>query len=825
MRRSISESVSVEAAIAASNAAAQRLFDPAFVRDSARRFEHIRTQDEPLVRAHGWRILGLERHVAGDFEAAARAFMRAEKEAGDGRGFFATGAIDCHARLGSLGRVRRLGARLWSSMQEPALKLRLAAAMVNASTFFDDHVLGRVWVRRGSVLLSGEISDEVRGPYLNSFAAHELYFRNAQRAKALALEALSFFPEESPYARSLIEFNVAQAELLLGNLDVALSEFLRLRDQLARGDRARLEELLGDLFLRLQMPDSALEAYRQASVLHRRYRQPHNVANCQMGMGQASLLTGDRRNAKRWFRRAERAFSKLENPVSELVSAVGAARCEPSSKARRQLEQLDAKTRHQARGIAHLELTRALLQFAPSTATIQSHRRLAKAVGLNALDWDSHYAEAKLTKNPRRAFGKMFEAIERERMLRRSTESQLRLLADRQSAVADYLAFLLSEEDFETLREVLGRARSVALLDEMVASTGLSKEAQNALDELRAEWTVAQAEGPARRSDRKPISAQWMRRWSEVSHTLVEKRIQKPSGPPKEVAVQFQAGPDYVFLDREKSHRVPVAELEAILRWWSFELAAPMLDRDAPAESALAELQRLKHLLPNLQATVILPETIGWSVPWSLLWDREVHGDFLPDPPQAQPEFDEENVAIWYHAPPDLPLIEQEVEMVRQRFPQARVLRTVDEVRSSCDTAWKWIHVACHADFREENPMFSALHLQDGPLWAAEVARLPLRGERVVLSACDTGRLGTRLRYEPQGWVRAFRACGAREILATQWPLDDEAGFLFFRAFYEALPSYNKVREAVAAARKSVRERYPHPYFWGAPTLFGRGES
>lgn len=811
----------VSDAEAASNFAASNLFDPGLVQAAASQLAHLRKSTHGLVRAHGWRIDGLSKHAAGDFLGAARAFLRAEREAGDQRGFFATGAIDGFARVGQLTRVRRLGSRLWNTIEEPALKLRLAAAMVNASTFFDDHQLGRLWVRRGSELLEAGVDGPIRGPYLNAFAAHELYFRNPTRAKALAQEALGHFPEGG-YAHALIRFNVAQADLLLGELDSALNELIALRADLKRGDRGRLEELTGDLYLKLQMPDAALDAYAKALPLHRRYGQPHNVANCLYGSGLAKQMVGERTAAKRWFRRAEQAFRALENPVSEMLAAVGSANCEPIHVAGAKLRSLEKATRHQPRGIAHLQLTRALVQADPSPQTIGAHRRLARAVGLAALDWESHYAEAKLSDRPNKAFAKMLEAIQNERRLRRSTESQMRLLADRQAAISDYLGFLLEEGDLKMLIEVVRQTRSAALIDEMSLRAELPEGARRILDELRESWASFDADGSSRRAAGPALSSHWMRSWTELSRTI-SLPAPREANAEDDACLQFELMNELVTLTGESIHRVDVRDLESALRWWNYELAAPLMDRQTPAKTAMAELEKLRNLLPSLSSSTVLPEGLGWSVPWSLVVEREIHADFLLDLNPAD-EFPEENVAIWYHAPPDLPLIEKEVEMVRRRFPQAKVFRTVEEIRNSCAVPWKWIHVACHADFREENPMFSALHLQDGPIWAAEVAKLPLRAERVVLSACDTGRLGSALKYEPQGWVRAFRARGAREVLASQWPLDDEAGYLFFQAFYDALASYNNVSAAVAAARASVRRRFEHPYFWGAPALYGRPE-
>ena len=131
------------------------------------------------------------------------------------------------------------------------------------------------------------------------------------------------------------------------------------------------------------------------------------------------------------------------------------------------------------------------------------------------------------------------------------------------------------------------------------------------------------------------------------------------------------------------------------------------------------------------------------------------------------------------------------------------------------------LHLACHAEFRADNPRFSALHLHDGLLSVDQAEALRLRPCTVVLSACETGVADIAAGDESVGLVRAFLVAGAARVLASQWPVDDAVTADFMAAFYTALAGGNSAAAAVAQAQSDVRRRHPHPAFWAAFCLHG----
>ncbi len=69
-----------------------------------------------------------------------------------------------------------------------------------------------------------------------------------------------------------------------------------------------------------------------------------------------------------------------------------------------------------------------------------------------------------------------------------------------------------------------------------------------------------------------------------------------------------------------------------------------------------------------------------------------------------------------------------------------------------------------------------------------------------------------------------FLYAGARSVLSTLWPVDDEAAAAMMNAFYDALLRRNQsppaaLRTAQAAIRHDPRWR--NPYFWASFTLQG----
>ncbi len=131
------------------------------------------------------------------------------------------------------------------------------------------------------------------------------------------------------------------------------------------------------------------------------------------------------------------------------------------------------------------------------------------------------------------------------------------------------------------------------------------------------------------------------------------------------------------------------------------------------------------------------------------------------------------------------------------------------------------LHLACHAQFRSDNPRFSALHLHDQALTVDLAEDLGLGACTVVLSACESGLAEVGVGDESVGLVRAFLVAGAARVVASLWPVEDEATLAFMKRFHAALAGGQGPAAALRQAQAATRAEQPHPYFWAAFTVHG----
>ncbi|WP_297853455.1 CHAT domain-containing protein [Meiothermus sp.] len=131
------------------------------------------------------------------------------------------------------------------------------------------------------------------------------------------------------------------------------------------------------------------------------------------------------------------------------------------------------------------------------------------------------------------------------------------------------------------------------------------------------------------------------------------------------------------------------------------------------------------------------------------------------------------------------------------------------------------LHIATHGAFRPDNPMFSGLRMADGWLAARDLYNLRLGADLVVLSACETGLAKQASGDELMGLVRGFLYAGAPCLVASLWPVRDDATAKFMTTFYSNLRSGMSVAEALRKAQITLRQEYPNPYYWSAFTVTG----
>jgi CHAT domain-containing protein len=124
------------------------------------------------------------------------------------------------------------------------------------------------------------------------------------------------------------------------------------------------------------------------------------------------------------------------------------------------------------------------------------------------------------------------------------------------------------------------------------------------------------------------------------------------------------------------------------------------------------------------------------------------------------------------------------------------------------------------AEARDEN---------EGLLTAEEIVTLDLGGTAwVVLSACHSGVAPAWAREGVLGMRRAFHLAGARAVIASQWPVADEATREWMAALYGARDRGAGAGDAVGEACRAVLAarrldgRTTHPFYWAGFSATGR---
>ena len=184
------------------------------------------------------------------------------------------------------------------------------------------------------------------------------------------------------------------------------------------------------------------------------------------------------------------------------------------------------------------------------------------------------------------------------------------------------------------------------------------------------------------------------------------------------------------------------------------------------------------------------------------------------------------------------------IDLWQQRYQQgqSQLLRGSQATKQSLLAEpldqYQILHFATHAEVDWDNPQLSAIQLAsnaeqelllDTPhLSVGEISQLELNAALVVLSACDTasGKLITG--EGPIGLSRAFIEAGAKRVLSTLWPVDDEATALLQEKFYQGLLTDNLTpAEALRQAQLFIRNQpqYQHPYFWAGFMFIGKADT
>lgn len=743
-------------------------------------------------------------------------------------------------------RFRKLGERTWQTMAENGLANTYAELndFKRAEEFYKRALAG---ARRSRMTVTvAEIEASMgnlalfRGRYAEAIAMFE---SSRTRYEKLGM----------PHQSAIADLEIADiyAELNLG--DEASGIYRNLIPKLGklkmRAEEARARANFGRALIAAGNHASARRELNRAAQL---YEREHNrTASAAVGLRLASLELSDG-NHEASLKLADQSYAVLRD----------------SDNLRLELASL------WLRGEAMSKLDRLSDAEKLLTSVLRSAKRLEQpAIAQAAMNSLGVIARQK---NDARRAEKLFESAiqsaESARALLPGEEYQMAFLAKSIEPYENLARLNLAEGDLENAFIAVERARSRSLLDAVASNNGTQAGGETAKLREELNWLysrvsragseeAAALEKQIRESEKKLNAAvlrgqsvsRARRDGSRASFDL--RALQRQLGK-RNAIVEFvlDSGVFSVFV--VTSARIEYikqiaseSDILSLLEGLHFQFGALRFGGDQLAAFAgqlkLRTDSYLRSLYEKLLAPIaslvgdreliIIPAGVLNYVPFHALHDgasyvvesREVR--YAPSASvwsslnSKQPSVPK-NAFLMSHADERIPLANEEVEKLKRLLREARSVTgknaTFGSFQNEAPLA-ELIHLACHGQFRHDNPMFSSLHLADGWVTVRDLYQIRLKAKLVTLSACETGLSKVHAGDEILGLARGFLSAGAKALVLSLWTVNDEATSRLMLDFYSNLQRGDGIAASLRIAQKSFIGRGEHPFFWSPFFVIG----
>jgi CHAT domain-containing protein len=171
------------------------------------------------------------------------------------------------------------------------------------------------------------------------------------------------------------------------------------------------------------------------------------------------------------------------------------------------------------------------------------------------------------------------------------------------------------------------------------------------------------------------------------------------------------------------------------------------------------------------------------------------------------------------------PFIEEEGRFVATAMGNARLFMGAEATEEQLRTHGpqsRFIHIATHGYFRQDNPMFSSIRLGNSLLSLFDLYQLQFNAELVTLSGCGTGMNVVIGGDELIGLVRGLLYAGAQTLMVSLWEVHDQSTAEFMQDFYQGYRSSPNKANALRSAVLKLKQKHRHPYYWAAFALVGK---
>lgn len=189
----------------------------------------------------------------------------------------------------------------------------------------------------------------------------------------------------------------------------------------------------------------------------------------------------------------------------------------------------------------------------------------------------------------------------------------------------------------------------------------------------------------------------------------------------------------------------------------------------------------------------------------------------------------------------DLPGVATELDLITACWP-AQTTRLEDEAATRAALVamaarkelgqYGLIHIASHAQMTSGRGLLAHIKLWDDDLLLDEVSALGLAGALVVLATCDGATSEVLIGEEVLSLSRALLAAGARDVVASLWPIYDAVVHVVLERYYTYLAQGHDAPTALALAQRSLLRQdssapqvmsASSPLVWGSFSTMGAG--
>jgi len=202
-----------------------------------------------------------------------------------------------------------------------------------------------------------------------------------------------------------------------------------------------------------------------------------------------------------------------------------------------------------------------------------------------------------------------------------------------------------------------------------------------------------------------------------------------------------------------------------------------------------------------------------------------------------------ENISIISERYKELPGAKAEINNLKVLFKKSKVLldseATEKNFKGENLSQYGVIAFATHAEvsgifdgfdepFLVLTPPSKSTEEDDGLLSTSEISSLNLNARLVILSACDTAAKGNRYGDGFSGLINSFLIAGADSVLATHWPVQDEASKILITQTFDKIIK-KKINTSEALKQTKIEfisgiygDKYKNPLFWAPYILIGK---